>query len=152
MINISHQLLAQHSAERMFMLVADVESYPSFAPACGSASISAPSVRILDCGLAESFQGCLVFKKSLRTYQLCTRNRHYPYERIDMSLVSGPMRSLAGSWIFAQQGPNQCLLSCDLRIVLANKFIERALQSNLDSLFASLTSALVQEADRRYAG
>ena len=152
MINISHQLIAQHSAERMFLLVADVESYPSFAPACSSATISAPSARILACGLAESFQGCLVFKKSLRTYQLCTRNRHHPYERIDMSLVSGPMRSLSGSWIFAEHGAKQCLLRCDLRISLNSRLLERALSNNLDSLFASLTASLVQEADRRYAG
>ena len=151
MINISHQLIAQHSAERIFLLVADVESYPSFAPACSSANISAPSARVLDCGLAESFQGCLVFKKSLRTYQLCTRNRHYPYERIDMSLVSGPMHSLSGSWIFAERGASQCLLRCDLRIGLSNKLLERALSNNIDSLFASLTLALVNEADRRYA-
>ena len=152
MINISHQLIAQHSAERIFMLVADVESYPSFAPACSSAHISAPSARILDCGLAESFQGCLVFEKSLRTYQLCTRNRHYPYERIDMSLVSGPMRSLSGSWTFTNQGDDLCLLRCDLRISLNNRLLERALSNNLDQLFASLISAIVQEADRRYAG
>ena len=152
MIDIQHQLVARHGVEQMFMLVADVNSYPDFAPACISARVSDASAKMLDCGLAESFQGCLTFKRSVRSYQLCTRNRHYPYERISMSLVSGPMRNLAGSWTFEPRGPSQCLLRCDLRIGLGNKLLERAFASNLDALFANLISSLVQEADRRYGG
>ena len=132
------------------MLVADIESYPDYIPGCNGASFSYPSAEILDCGLPASVQGCLLLRQAWRDYQLCTRNKHLPYERIQMQLVSGPLRSLSGYWSFTELGAHRCSLACSLEVEVIGSILDRPLSRKLNALFADMLSAFVQQADRLY--
>src|SRR5437762_13410259 len=92
MIVVARSALVAHSAQKMYALVADVESYPQFLPWCDRAVVSVNEPSRTVATLHINFRG---LKK-----EFTTENLNQPGVRIDMRLVSGPFRSLEGSWLF----------------------------------------------------
>jgi len=82
-----------YTAEQMFDLVTDVESYPSFLHWCRGARIDAMQGNTVEATLDI---GALGFQQSFRT-----RNTLQRPTRIGIDLVSGPFRRLRGEWRFA---------------------------------------------------
>src|SRR3979490_882055 len=98
MTAVDRSALVAHSAQKMYALVADVESYPQFLPWCDRAvvSVNEPGRTVGPChsdirGLKKEF---------------ATENFNRPGARIDMTLVSGPFRRLGGSWAFTALSEN----------------------------------------------
>jgi ribosome-associated toxin RatA of RatAB toxin-antitoxin module len=85
-----------YSAEQMFDLVNDVESYPKFLHWCRGARIDVRQGNTMEATLDI---GVLGFQQSFRTRNTLRRPEH-----IGVELVSGPLRQLHGEWIFAS-GP-----------------------------------------------
>ena len=69
----------------MFELVIDVLSYPEFLPWCSATRLLSMDETEL-CGELE------VFRASVHQ-RFSTINRLYPFERIDLSLREGPLKS-----------------------------------------------------------
>ncbi len=111
----------------MFALVNDVESYPSFLPWCNAAKIEADTenqrIATITLALGKLQQS------------VTTRNTLQPDRRIDMDLVSGPLRKLCGAWRFDDVTGGGCRVSLDL----AFEFNHRILRLALDKAFGSLT-------------
>jgi ribosome-associated toxin RatA of RatAB toxin-antitoxin module len=82
-----------YTAEQMFDLVNDVESYPQFLHWCRGAQINSRQGNTLEASLEIGVFG---FQQSFRT-----RNTLARPERIGIELVSGPFRRLRGEWRFA---------------------------------------------------
>jgi len=96
-----------YSAEQMFDLVNDVESYPKFLHWCRSARVEARQGNLMEATLEI---GMLGFQQSFRT-----RNTLRRPEQIGIELVSGPFRRLRGEWRFAPATPSGTDVSLSLR-------------------------------------
>src|SRR6195256_6252163 len=117
MIVVDRSALVAHSAQKMYALVADVESYPQFLPWCDRAVVS----------VSEPGRTVATLHASIRARkkQFTTENFNRPDARIDMKLVSGPFRSLEGSWAFTALSDNACKVQLSLRYQFANALVEK---------------------------
>jgi len=139
---VNRSALVGHSAQAMFALVADVESYPQFLPWCDRALVSlrepgrtVATLRIDFHGLKEEFT---------------TENLDQPGARIDMKLVSGPFRSLEGRWSFIGLGEEGCKVELSLRYEFSSAILERAIGPVFRDIADSLVEAFVRRAAQKY--
>jgi len=141
---VGRSALVNHSAQQMFALVSEIESYPRFLPWCDRARVSergqgrtVATLRINFRGLKEEFT---------------TENRDLPNERIDMRLVSGPFRSLEGSWRFTPLSDTACKVELDLRYEIASTLLARLIGPVFDEIANSLVDAFARRADEQFGG
>ena len=88
------------SAESMFDVVIDIESYPSFLPWVAGASILSRSEGELTAELVADFAG---MKKSFSTV-----DRYVEGECVEIRLLEGPFRFLESFWSFEQISDVSC--------------------------------------------
>lgn len=137
MRKIDRSALVPYSAAEMFALVDNIEAYPEFLPWCASAKVHVRSDELVEATLDIRRAG---IHKSFKT-----RNRTRANERIDIALVSGPFRHLAGGWRF------QALEDRASKVSLQLEFdIEHAIASLFfGRVFAEISSSLVDAFTRR---
>jgi ribosome-associated toxin RatA of RatAB toxin-antitoxin module len=82
-----------YTAEQMFDLVNDIESYPQFLHWCTGARIDVRQGNTIEATIEI---GVLGFRQSFKT-----RNTLRRPDSIQIELVSGPFRRLRGEWRFA---------------------------------------------------
>jgi len=141
---VARSALVSHSARQMAALVSEIESYPTFLPWCDKALVSergdgrtVATLRINFRGLKEEFT---------------TENRDRPDGRIDMKLVSGPFRSLEGSWQFTALSERACKVELNLRYEFANALLDKLVGAVFDEIANSLLDAFSRQADRQFGG
>jgi len=142
MSTVGRSAIVNHSAQEMFSLVFDVDSYPSFLPWCDKASIAermpgrtVATLRINFRGLKEEFT---------------TENRDRPGEFIDMKLVSGPFRSLEGGWRFTPLSAGACKVELSLRYEFTSVILDRLVGKVFDEIANSLVDAFARRADQLF--
>jgi ribosome-associated toxin RatA of RatAB toxin-antitoxin module len=143
MPSIHRSALVAHSAEAMFNLVNDVESYPKFLPGCTDSKILNNSEQSMSASL-------LVSKAGIKQW-FTTENVLYPGERIEMQLVDGPFRSLSGGWTFSALSDEACKIELNLHFEFANKLAEMAFGKVFNSLASSMVTAFTERAKSIYA-
>lgn len=146
MHTIARSALVRHSAEDMFSLVDDIESYPLFLPWCSASAVLARSEREVVAQVGIAFRGV---RKSFTT-----RNRLLPGEKIEMELVDGPFSELSGTWAFTPLAQSQgaCRISLDLRFDFSNAMVGKIVEPVFTRIADSLVDSFVQRADRLYGG
>jgi ribosome-associated toxin RatA of RatAB toxin-antitoxin module len=93
MREIKHSALVAQPPGRLFALINDVESYPSFIPWCTRAKVQSRSEREIVATIG-------VQRGPLQS-EFTTRNVLEPDRRILMHLVSGPFKMLEGEWLLS---------------------------------------------------
>ena len=73
-----------------------------------------------------------------------------PGELIDMQLVDGPFRQLAGSWRFYPLGEFGCKIVFELRYDFSSRLLETVIGPVFGRIMTSLVDAFIEEADRVY--
>ena len=118
MPQISRTALVPYSAEQMYQLVNDVQSYPQFLPGCTGSRIleSTPgqmtaAVDVSKAGISKTFT---------------TRNQLTSNQSILMNLVDGPFKKLIGGWKFTPLSQEACRIEFHLDFEFTNKLIELA--------------------------
>ena len=113
MPQISRTALVPYSAEQMYQLVNDVQSYPQFLPGCTGSRIleSTPgqmtaAVDVSKAGISKTFT---------------TRNQLTSNQSILMSLVDGPFKKLIGGWKFTPLSQDACRIEFHLDFEFTNK-------------------------------
>jgi ribosome-associated toxin RatA of RatAB toxin-antitoxin module len=96
-----------YTAEQMFDLVNDIESYPLFLHWCSGARIDVRQGNTVEASLDI---GVLGFRRSFRT-----RNTLARPSTIQIELVSGPFRRLRGEWKFTPRPEGGCDVSLSLQ-------------------------------------
>ena len=139
---VDRSALVGHSAQKMYALVADVESYPQFLPWCDRASVSVREPGRTVATLHINFRG---LKK-----EFTTENLNRPEARIDMKLVSGPFRSLEGSWAFTALSENACKVELSLRYQFANTLVEKIARPAFHGITDTFIDAFVRRADEKF--
>jgi len=139
MKRIRRSAIVPHSAQAMYELVEDIESYPCFLPWCAEAKVrerrpgetrATLSARLP--GLRQSFS---------------TRNENRPGEAIDMRLEEGPFRAFSGAWRFRPLAGE----SCEIEFTLEYEMASRSLGKLLEPLFDRIASTMVDAFTRRAA-
>src|SRR5262245_19816126 len=141
---VGRSAIVNHSAQQMFSLVSDVESYPGFLPWCDRASVGERGAGRVAATLRINF--------GVLTEEFTTENLERPGERIDMKLVSGPFRSLEGSWRFTPLSERACKVELSLRYEFASALLEKVVGAAFDRIAGSLVDAFARQADRRFGG
>ena len=136
MKKIARSAILQHSAEAMYALVEDIESYPRFLPWC-----RAVRVERSDAGTRAELQ---VGLRGL-SQSFTTQNLNQPGRAIDMRLVEGPFRSFSAAWRFHPLEAGACRVEFSMQY----QFSSRALARLLEPLFGSIADSMVEAFSRR---
>ena len=144
MIQIDRSALVGYTAQDMYALAEDIESYPQFLPWCDGAEYASRDTDRTVATLHINFHGL----KS----QFTTENIHHPGKRIDMKLVSGPFRSLQGSWQFTDLGDDASRVEFSLRYEFKNPLLEAAVGRVFRGIAETFVEAFVRRADEKFSG
>lgn len=137
MSKISRSALVPYSAEQMYRLVNDVDSYPEFLPGCTGS-------RVLDAGRDQMTAAVDVSKAGI-SKTFVTRNTLTDNQSIQMQLVDGPFRKLSGGWRFTPLSDKACKVELNLDFEFTNMLVELA----FGRIFKELASSMVQAFTRR---
>ncbi|WP_414827710.1 type II toxin-antitoxin system RatA family toxin [Alteromonas sp. H39] len=143
MPSIQRSALVAHSAQAMFDLVNDVESYPDFLPGCQDS-------KVLENTAEEMKASLLVAKAGIKQW-FTTHNTLYPASRIDMQLVEGPFKRLTGGWTFSALSEEACKIELNLEFEFSNKLAEMAFGKVFNALAASMVNAFTERARSVYS-
>ena len=133
MLKIEKKVHSNSSAENLYGLVSDVESYSEFIPWCEKSIIER---RIHDYFFAKLNMKYLLFSGSF-----VSKVTLYDYERrINALGVKGSFRYLEANWVFDEYDDGT-LVSVNLELDLNNIVLEKAIDSASDILIKETISS-----------
>ncbi|MDM5147543.1 RnfH family protein [Candidatus Persebacteraceae bacterium Df01] len=134
-------LIVSYSAEQMFALVDDIESYPDFLPWCERAEVTRNG-ELVRAVLHIHYCGVKVF--------FATDNRHQRPSRIDMTLAEGPLNSLQGGWNFVNLGDGRSRVEFELEYEFKSGPLKKLFSRVLDAVFGRFVDSFIALAKERY--
>ena len=140
---IEREALVTFSAEQMFALVNDIESYPQFLPGCTEAAILSRS--------EGEIEARLNLEKGSFSQSFVTRNQLNHPHSIDMRLVDGPFKKLEGRWTFDSVGDHGCKVKLRLEFEFKNKLMALAAGHWFETVANQLVDAVCQRAQQLYS-
>ncbi len=133
-----------YTAEQMFDLVNDVESYPRFLHWCSGARIDVRQGNTVEATLDI---GVLGFRRSFRT-----RNTLRRPESIEIELVTGPFRRLRGEWRFVDAAGGGSDVSLSLQFEVTASPFGAVFSKVFEELAGAQMSAFTERAAKLYGG
>lgn len=143
MPQISRSALVMFSAQQMFDLVNDVSKYPEFLPNCSGAKVHSHDENCMSASVEIS-------KAGIRKW-FSTENTLVKGETIEMRLVDGPFKKLAGGWTFTVLDEKACKVSLELDFEFTNKLVEMAFGKVFNEVANNMVKAFTQRAKQVYA-
>lgn len=137
MPSITRSALVMFSAQQMYELVNDIDSYPQFLPGCVGSRIVSQSDNTITAALD-------VAKAGIRK-TFTTRNELTPCHHIKMELVDGPFKTLTGGWTFTPLDKDACKVELELYFEFTSRLIELA----FGGVFKELANAMVHSFSER---
>lgn len=138
-----------HSAEDMFDLVADVESYPQFLPLCADLKITERrnegDQEILIADMTVSYQ---VIQDTFKSKVTLNRKDR----EIIVDYLDGPFRTLHNRWKFDETGENSCMVDFFIAYELRSKALQILAGAVFDKALKKLSNAFEDRADQVYGG
>lgn len=142
MAMIKRSATVGYTQRQMFELVNDIEAYPRFLPWCRSSRVLFHENNEIQAELVIAWSG---MQKSFTT-----RNRLLPYERIDITLVHGPFRYLAGAWDFIAMGEDGCKVNLELNFEFTGSMLDLVFQPIFHHIANSLVDLFCKRAAEVY--
>jgi len=142
MKTIEKSVLIWFSAQEMFNLVVDVDSYPAFLPWCDKTEILEQTPDAMTARIGMAFGG---LHKSFTT-----RNTHVAGRQVQLNLVDGPFKHLHGEWNFVPLGEER---ACRIELKLSYSFdsmFGALVGPVFDRIAATLVDAFVKRAETVY--
>jgi coenzyme Q-binding protein COQ10 len=131
-----------YSADEMYALVADVESYAEFLPWCAASRVrqrrKTEAGEALDAELVVSFR---VFRESFGS-RVTLQPEQY---RIDVEYLEGPFRYLNNHWNFEPISESEC----EVDFFVDFEFRSRVLQSLIGVVFNEAMRRIVRAFEQR---
>ena len=138
MPQVNRSALVRFSAGQMFDLVNDVAAYPQFLPGCTASEVHSEddthmeaTVWVKKAGIAQSFT---------------TRNTLTQNTTIEMSLKTGPFKSLAGTWKFTPLTDAACKVELNLNFEFSNPMVQKAFGKVFNDLAQNMVMAFSDRA------
>jgi ribosome-associated toxin RatA of RatAB toxin-antitoxin module len=142
MKTVNKSVLIWYSAEEMFALVTDVDSYPAFLPWCDQASVLLQDEEGMTAKVGISFGGI--------RQSFTTRNTHVPGRQVHLQLIDGPFSKLDGQWTFSPVGEDR-QRACKVDLMLRYDFDNFALAALIGPVFGKIAGSLVDAFVKRAA-
>jgi ribosome-associated toxin RatA of RatAB toxin-antitoxin module len=131
-----------YTAEQMYDLVNDIETYPEFLPRCTGA-------KVFD--RKDDSLTATVFLSSGKIKQtFTTENLMQVGERIDVKLISGPFKYLSGYWKFQNTGEKYCHIELKMDFEFKNKLLKLTLAAVFNLFINSLIGSFTERAKQTY--
>lgn len=137
MSSIHRSAIVPYNDHEMYVLVADVASYPKFLPWCGGARILKQQGDMVEAAVTIAYRGVN------KTFS--TRNLLQPDKMVEIRLIEGPFRHLQGYWRFTSLEAYASKIELDLEFEVAN----RLLSVVLTPVFSGIANQLVDAFHRR---
>jgi len=134
---IQREVTVPFSAEQMFALVNDVQSYPEFLPWCEQTQLLREAGNELDASIT--------LKKGAIRKTFSTRNYNQPGRQIQVTLLDGPFRHLDGYWRFEDLADGGSRVQLYMQFEFANRLLEYA----IGPIFREIVKSLVNAFKRR---
>ena len=142
MRKVERSALVPYTARQMYDLVADVEAYPEFLPWCSDVVIHSDEGGVVDATMAFE-RGRL--KKSFRTLARLSDG-----EAIELELLDGPFRHLAGSWQFSDLGDDGSRVALNMQFAFRSRMADFAIGPVFEEICNSLVGAFTRRAKEKY--
>ena len=140
---IQKSALVKYSAQQMFDLVNDIESYPQFLPWCSASRIIKRDGDVVEAELSISKGG---FKKAFST-----RNQIDQGGTITVSLLDGPFSYLEGVWNFMPLREDASKISLDLEFEMSGKLASLAFGAVFNQICNTMVSSFTTRAKQIYS-
>ncbi|MFW8589907.1 SRPBCC family protein [Glaciecola sp. 2405UD65-10] len=132
MPTINKNALVPYSAEQMYNLVNDVDSYQEFLPGCRSSEVISES--------ESQMHAKMTLAKAGIEQVLVTKNTLIPNEQIIMQLSEGPFKQLGGGWTFTPLSDEACKIELSLDFTFSSRLVDMA----FGKVFKALTNNMVK--------
>jgi ribosome-associated toxin RatA of RatAB toxin-antitoxin module len=139
---IRKSALVPFSADEMYALVADIESYGEFLPWCGGARVLKREPDVVTASIAIAYRGV--------NKAFTTRNKLDPGRGMELRLVNGPFRHLLGHWRFEPLEARACKVSLDLDFEFESRMVALLVGPVFESIANSLVDSFRQRAESLY--
>ena len=133
MTHIYHEIMEPYSAQQMFDLVNDINSYPQFVPDC------------IDTGVLHIEVEKFGFKK-----RFTTLNRLKEPSKIEITLIDGPFKKLVGAWTFTPISENQSKITFDLTFEFNSKLLDMTFTPIFKDIMKNMVIAFSNRAKQLY--
>ncbi len=143
MITVERNALVGHGVQDLYSLVEDVEAYPEFLPWCSAAEVHSRVGSQAVVSLQIRYRGV--------RQRFTTRNTFTAGERIEMTLIDGPFRSLDGVWRFVPLDRQACRVELTLAYELGSPLLARVMGPTFNEIANTLVDAFVRRADTLHA-
>ena len=136
-----------HSADDMFKLVADVESYPKFLPLCEELKLKRRERRDgKDVLIATMTVGYKLIRESFTTEVILDADAH----TILVQYLDGPFSFLENRWTFRSITPQACEIDFYIAYSFRSRLLERLMGGLFDRAVRKYTDAFEARADAFY--
>lgn len=142
MQRVRKSVLVPYGAPEMFALVDDVERYPEFLPWCSGTQLEYRDGTTTRAAVSVNYHG---FKQTFRT-----ENHNRPGELIEIRLVSGPFRTLDGTWRFTALSADACRIDFRLHYEFSSRLLEKPAAPVFAYIANSLVDAFVKRAEKLF--
>jgi ribosome-associated toxin RatA of RatAB toxin-antitoxin module len=129
--------IVECSAQQVYTLVEDIESYPQFLRWCVAAHVRERSPGRTVATIEVGMQGI--------RQSFTTENSNAPGQGIEMRLLEGPFRRFSAHWKFAALGS----AATRVEFAIAYEFANRMIANMLDPLFGHIAGSMVDAFTRR---
>ena len=142
MKQINRSAIVPFSAQQMFALVDDIESYPQFLPWCCATTVHSRD--------ADQVSASIELKKAGLHKTFSTVNRNQPGKMIEMRLLEGPFKHLEGFWRFQALSDTASKVMLDIEFEFSTRVLDVTLGPVFGQICNSLVEAFVQRAKETY--
>lgn len=142
MNTLKRNAIVPYSTHQMFELVNSIDDYPRFLPWCHSSQIISRTDEEVVASLEVNWKG--IHKN------FTTRNHLYPYERMEIYLINGPLKHMEGIWNFHKLDERACKVLLDLEFEFAGGFVDRFFQPVFQHIANTMVDAFCKRAVEIY--
>lgn len=144
---ITRSCLLLVPVERAYRVVADVERYPEFLPACKRLAVLE---RRVDEHQVEWVEAQITVGKAGADYEFVTENQGVLNQRIEVQLKRGPFKRLHGLWSFKALGEEGCRIELSLEFEAAGVLaglLNPVVQKAADRMVDAFSQRISDESD-----
>lgn len=142
MSSISKQITVQYTADQMYDLVYDINSYSKFIPLCFSSEVHE--------GQDNQSRATMQIAKGKIGFEFTTVNTMEKGRSISINLENGPFKLLKGVWRFTPLETHESIISLHFEFEFSNKLLDMVLGGLFKQLCASMIESFRKQAAVRY--
>jgi coenzyme Q-binding protein COQ10 len=148
MPSFSTKRRVRHSAEKMFDLVGDGESYPEFVPLCDALRVRSRIDK--GNGVVVLIADMTVAYKIIRQTFTSRVTLDRPNLKILVEYVDGPFKFMHNNWSFRPAGENTCEVDFFIEYEFASRTLGMLMGALFDTAFRKFAAAFERRADAIY--